>query len=420
MSTPAPRAALGVLLATGDGDLEGRLVTGFAGTGITIVTRCLDATTLLETIDAPFDAHSPAASRSAAGERIEAVLASTNLHGLTEATLLTLRDRGVPVLLLAADDHQAQAFADLAPAIPASTPADALAEALHQARAGALLSVSEPAPRRTYVGERAAGDDADQSGPRGRVIVVTSGKGAPGKSTLAIALAAGLGRFHRATAGAVLVDADLRGGNVAPYLDLDPRHGLIGLAAATGPLDDRLSYTLQDGPECSVLAGLERPDLVQALPPDLLSGVIARVRERFAVVVVDAGSPPDPALLRAADEVLLVTGADLVSIWNARVALRALGEGLAGRLGVVVNRHEGREHYDAGEIERALGLPVLGVVREDRKAARRAVAAQQPLSAASGSAAADVRWLATVLAEGAHWASDPHPATAPGAVVVEA
>lgn len=420
MSTPAPRPALGVLLATGDGALEGRLVTGFAGTGVTIVTRCLDATTLLEAIDATFDAHRPAANRSAGGERIEAVLASTNLHGLTEATLLTLRDRGVPVLLLAADDHQAQAFADLAPAVPASTPADAVAEALHQARAGVLLSGSGPAPRGTQSHEWVAGDDTDQPGSRGRVVVVTSGKGAPGKSTLAIALAAGLGHLHRATAGAVLVDADLRGGNVAPHLDLDPRRGLIALAAASGPLGDRLRDTVQDGPECTVVAGLERPDLVRALPPDLLSGVVARLRERFAVVVVDAGSPPDPALLRAADEVLFVTGADLVSIWNARVALRALGDGLAGRLGVVVNRHEGREHYDAGEIERALGLPVLGVVREDRKAARRAIAAQQPLSAAGGRAAADVRRLATVLAEGAPWASDPHPATAPGAVVVEA
>ncbi len=27
------------------------------------------------------------------------------------------------------------------------------------------------------------------------------------------------------------VIADLRGGNVAPYLDLDPRRGLVGLAA---------------------------------------------------------------------------------------------------------------------------------------------------------------------------------------------
>src|SRR5690606_25955719 len=170
MSTPAPWPALGVLLATGDGALEGRLATGLTGTGVRIVTRCLDATTLLETIDAPFDAHGPAASRSAGGERIEAVLAATNLHGLTEAPLLTLRDRGVPVLLLAADDRQAQAFADLAPAVPASTPADAVAEALHQARAGTLLSGSGPAPRRTQTGDWVAGDDTDQPGSRGRVI----------------------------------------------------------------------------------------------------------------------------------------------------------------------------------------------------------------------------------------------------------
>ncbi len=58
---------------------------------------------------------------------------------------------------------------------------------------------------------------------------------------------------------------------------------------------------------------------------------------------------------------------------------------------------KGREHYDAGEIERALGLPVLGTVREDRAAARRVIDRQVPLTAAGGRAAADLRALAGSL-----------------------
>ena len=61
----------------------------------------------------------------------------------------------------------------------------------------------------------------------GNVIAVVSGKGAPGKTTVAIGLAAALGERGRRV---VLVDADLRGGNVGAYLDLDPRRGLFGLA----------------------------------------------------------------------------------------------------------------------------------------------------------------------------------------------
>ncbi|MGE3858231.1 MAG: hypothetical protein AB7G21_14855, partial [Dehalococcoidia bacterium] len=106
---------------------------------------------------------------------------------------------------------------------------------------------------------------------------------------------------------------------------------------------------------------------------------------------------PEGGLLRAADHALLVTAPDLVSLWNARLALRSLGEDGGGRWSLAVNRREGREHYDADEIERALGLAVLGTVREDRAAARRAIDRQVPLTAAGGKAAAGLRALVRVL-----------------------
>jgi len=126
--------------------------------------------------------------------------------------------------------------------------------------------------------------------------------------------------------------------------------------------------------------------------------------------------------LLAADHALLVTAPDLVSLWNARLALRSLSEDDRGRWSLVVNRREGREHYDGHEIERALGLPVLGTVREDRAAARRAIDRQVPLTAVGGTAASDLRALVRTLEE----ADAPAPAavlagagTAP-VVVVEA
>ncbi len=254
---------------------------------------------------------------------------------------------------------------------------------------------------RDVADHHAAGALADElpywgAGRRGgRVVAVTSGKGAPGKTTIAIALAALLGEHG---AGVVLLDADLRGGNVAPYLDLDPRRGLVGLAAAGG----RLDRELQEGPGCSVLAGVERPELAAGLAGGALSGVISALRERFVTVVVDLGAPPPAGLLRAADELLLVTGPDLVSIWNARTALPAIREDAGSAVPrAVVNRREGREHYPAGEVGRALGMAVLGVVREERESARRAVARQIPLSAAGGKVTLDLRALAGALAPAA-------------------
>ncbi|MCA9846432.1 MAG: P-loop NTPase [Dehalococcoidia bacterium] len=376
-TVPEP-ATLRVLIATGDRDLELRLVDGLPGEGIVVVARALDAATLLK--------------RAAPGSpAVDAVLAASSLHGLGESTLLALHARRVPVLLLAADDREASRYEELAPALLASTPLLAIAAALRRTREGTPLAERREATAPSV----RQGDEWDKPAPAGRVIAVTSGKGAPGKTTLAIAIAAALGE---AGYSVVLVDADLRGGNVAPYLGLDPRRGLVGLAVAGGPLDTRLATELQEGPGCAVLAGVERPELAAALTPELVTGAVARLRGRYGRVVVDLGWPPEAGVLRAADHALLVTAPDLVSLWNARLSLRSLDED-GVRWGLAVNRREGREHYDGHEIERALGLLVLGTVREDRPAALRAIDRQVPLTSAGGRAAADLRALVRALEE---------------------
>jgi len=374
-------ATLRVLIATGDRDLELRLVDGLPAEGIAVVARALDAATLLERVALG----SPA---------VDVVLAASSLHGLGEATLLALRDRRVPVLLLAADDREASRYDELAPSLLASTPLPAIAAALRRTRDGTPLTDSREA-----IAPSARQHDAEEGNEpatAGRVIAVTSGKGAPGKTMLAIAIAAALGDTGCSVA---LVDADLRGGNVAPYLGLDPRRGLVGLAVAGGPLDARLATELQEGPGCMVLAGVERPELAAGLTPELITGAVTRLRARYDRVVMDLGWPPEASGLLAADHALLVTAPDLVSLWNARLALRSLGEDDRGRRSLVVNRREGREHYDGHEIERALGLPVLGTVREDRPSARRAINRQVPLTVAGGKPAADLRTLVRALEE---------------------
>jgi Flp pilus assembly CpaE family ATPase len=157
-----------------------------------------------------------------------------------------------------------------------------------------------------------------------------------------------------------------------------------------------------------VLAGIERPESRYRVSAELPTAAVTTLRGLFEDIVVDVGevvggvsSSTTDAVLRSADRVLLVTGADLVGIWNARSAVRHLREGLGiaeEAVGVVLNRREGREHYAAREVERALGLPVFGVVREDRRAARRAIEQQVPITAVRGRAPRELRALASRLA----------------------
>ena len=393
MSRPAGGTQMRVILAAGDRALERRLVDELPHEGVTVVARCLDGASLVEECSL-----TPA----------DAVLVSAGLHGLGDATLLAIREQRLPVVLMASDERQADRFATSAAVIPASAQTSAIAAAL-VAEASDGLQAAPPAvaPGRPDPGPVSTGAPEH----RGHVTAVTSGKSAPGKTTLAIAVAAELAAQGYTT---VLVDADLRGGNVAPYLGLDPRRGLVGLAGGDEKLGARVAGELQDGPGFTVLAGVERPDLARVLRPESMLAVVAALRESFDRVVLDLGVPADPALVRSARQLLVVTAADLVSLWNTRVALATLGDAVPGvATWVAINRREGQEHYDREEVEAALGLPVAGVVREDRAAARHAVERQVPLTTAGGRAADDLRRLVAAITAPAAADAGPTPRPLP-------
>lgn len=363
MNTPLLR----VILAVSDRTAESRLTTELPRHGVQIVARALDGPSLVDALQAP---------------GIDVVLLSLDLHRLDRATLERLRGHRRPIVALAhaPDDHQR--YGALIPVLPAGTPSASIVAALREAEARGALA--------TVAGERGAPEltaPADRS--PGIVIGVGSGKGAPGKTTVAIGLATELGRQgHDVT----LVDGDLRGGNVAAYLDLDPRRGLVAAAAGSGPLGQRVAAEIQPGPHLSVLAGLERPEFATMLPAGFLDEVIDELRQQCPYVVVDLGTPPPASVLRAVDHLVVVTGPDLVSIWNTRVALPAFQREIAlASLHLLVNRREERAHYTATEVEAALGTPVLGAVREDRRAARDALTRRRALSDVGHGAARDLR-----------------------------
>lgn len=386
------QAPVRVLLAVGNPERERRVRDAISGDGMVIADRCLDAVSLVE---------------RAAAMDLDVALASSDLHRLTGASLTAIREARLPLVLLV-EPADIERYAGLAHLVPAAAANEEVCGALREARARGPAyptPAGTDAPDQTPDGGEGDGDDG---GREGQVIAVVSGKGAPGKTTVAIGLAVAL-----ANAGlrAVLVDADLRGGNVGSYLDLDPRVGLVGLAFGGNGASEhsRIEEELQEGPGFAVLAGLERAETSSTVSAELLAGTVRSLRGLFDSVVLDAGEAipgmqrsATDSLLRLADRVLLVTCGDLVSLWNARAAVRHLREGLgvaAEAIAVVLNQKEGRGRYGAAEVERALGVSVLAAVGEDRRAARRAIEAQLPITAVGGRAARELRRLADRLTE---------------------
>ena len=195
----------------------------------------------------------------------------------------------------------------------------------------------------------------------GSIVAVWGPTGAPGRTTVAVNLAAELAGLV-GPAGTLLVDADTYGGTVAQTLGLlDEAPGIAAAARAAGTarLDAAAlaALTPRLGPGLRVLTGLSRADRWPELPASSLEGVWPACRALADVTVVDCGFSieQDEALtydtrapqrnaatlsaLGAADLVVVVGAGDPVGLQRLVRALGALAElGLPAARRVVVNR----------------------------------------------------------------------------------
>lgn len=229
------------------------------------------------------------------------------------------------------------------------------------------------------------------------VIAVWGPAGAPGRTTLAINIAAEL--LVRGST-VLLIDADPYGGAVAPRLGLLDE--TPGFAAACRLADhnlltrfelERLSQDAEvGGRSLPVLTGIVRPDRWPELSASRVAGVLETSREFFDVVVVDVGfnlesdeeissdlfSPRRNAAslsaLGAADVIVLVADSDVVGLsrfLRASVDVRALYP--ETRLVTVANRVRSRAVGLAPRaqvrqtLERFGGLRDISVLAHDER-----------------------------------------------------
>lgn len=280
------------------------------------------------------------------------------------------------------------------------------------AAVGTDLTGGEPDPDPDRPGPTEAAQDA-------RVVVVWGPTGAPGRTTVAVNLAAELALAGHRT---LLVDLDTYGPAVGAHLGLTEEsagvaravrradHGRLGPAdLAAAAVRVRVA-----GADLAVLTGLTRVDRWPELRPAALAGLLAAARERWERVVVDVGfgleqdeelsfDVPAPqrngatlAALAAADEVVAVGGPDAVSLPRLVRGVEELAEAAPdARLRVVVNRLRPaaagvspRTQVEAVWSRYASsGIPLAGFLPWDPAAADRALLGGQVLAeAAPGSA----------------------------------
>jgi len=191
-----------------------------------------------------------------------------------------------------------------------------------------------PAPTAHQPPEETTRRPAPAAGTRGTVVAVWGPAGAPGRTSLAIALAGELAASGQSVA---LADADTHAAAIAPSLGLlDEAPGfaaacrLAGTNALTTAELDRVASTHRGG--FRVLTGIGRPARWPELTADRIAGVLDAVRGWAGITIVDvaAGLEQDEELLsdlaaprrngatlevlRRADRVVAVGAADPVGL----------------------------------------------------------------------------------------------------------
>ena len=345
-----------VLTAVSDAVWEAQLVVALerGDLGVAVVRRCVDLADLLAT---------------ATTGQARAVLLSADLRRLDRASLARLAVAGVAVVGLAPPgDEQAERrlrALGVAHVLPSDTSPEDLADAVVLA----VGSPGSPTPgaRAAHADPRAAlpsAPDLDEAGSvselgSGEVVAVWGPTGAPGRTTVAVQLAAELAALGRST---LLVDADVYGGVVAQVLGLlDEAPGLAAAArlANQGTLDlpalAELSRTV--AADLRVLSGVTRADRWPELRPASLEVVLELARSLAATTVVDCAFALEQdeelaydtaaprrngatlTALAAADRVLAVGTADPVGLQRLVRGLGELKEAVPGvEPLVVVNR----------------------------------------------------------------------------------
>lgn len=217
------------------------------------------------------------------------VLVSEQPH-LNRGTVVEFASVGVSVVGIPSAGDVAEHLLSLGieEIVPVDTDADALADVL----TAAVTRAARRAPELELGAVAIEGELTVEPGARGAVIAVWGPAGAPGRTTLAVAIAYELS-LHEPV---ILVDVDTYGGAVAQALGLlDEAPGIAALARASlhGTLSSETvnHHALKVSQGLKVLSGMTRPDRWPELSQAALEPVWELLRRHAAVTVVDCASP---------------------------------------------------------------------------------------------------------------------------------
>lgn len=219
-----------------------------------------------------------------------------------------------------------------------------------------------------YMQHRASKENTYSMNPikkNSRVISICSTKGALGRTTMTINLAAA---FVKQGYTVAVVDANLQFGDVAMYYDIKPKNTIYewvkeGYGRSHYSIDQ---YMVKHNCGVSILAAPPRPEFFEAITGEHMKDAIEELKKLFDIIVIDVPSYFSDIhvnCLEKSDDILLLTISDLPTLRNSKLYIDTLQSLYVDReIKLILNRETKKMVLEPKRIEEILGMPIYMTV----------------------------------------------------------
>ncbi|MGV2831177.1 septum site-determining protein MinD [Myxosarcina sp. GI1(2024)] len=205
-----------------------------------------------------------------------------------------------------------------------------------------------------------------------RIIVVTSGKGGVGKTTVTSNIGAALAKLDRKVA---LVDADFGLRNLDLLLGLEERVVYTALDVLAG--DCRLTQALVKDKRLKslVLLPAAQNRNKESVQPEQMQKITSSLAEDYDYIILDSPAGIELGFrnaIAAAKEALIVTTPEIAAVRDADRVIGLLEAEGIHKIYLIVNRVkpamvQSNKMMSVEDVLELLGVPLLGVVPDDER-----------------------------------------------------
>lgn len=213
---------------------------------------------------------------------------------------------------------------------------------------------------------RSLAHDVLESGHRGEVIAVFSGKGGVGRTTIATNLAVAMALEADQKQRVALVDLDFFLGDAAIMLDVTPERTIADLVPVLDKLDSHLlrGFLHVHASGLKVLCAPTRPEDGESISADHVRRILDVLARTFDYVIVDLPRSLDDTVITTLDIanlVLLITNYDIPCLKSTKVCLSMLRSWRYSeeKLKLVINHANRGGGVNVGEADTVLDYPIF-------------------------------------------------------------